>query len=291
VYFRKPAEGRVAYFNPADVDAALDDKGQATSWTLRSDGAPVESGGIITMSKSKNNGVDPTDLIVEYGADTARLFMMFAAPPEQSMEWSDDGVQGANRFMKRLWRAVYEHVGRGGTTRSALSKDTALSAAARDMRRLAHQTLAKVTDDYARRRVFNTAVAAVMELMNALAKFSDESESGRAVVQEALEFAVIMLSPIVPHAAHALWHELGHKPAVIDVSWPKPDPLALTQDSLELVVQVNGKLRGRVTVANEATEEQIKAAALADPNVTKWLDGKPPKKVIVVRGKLVNVVI
>jgi len=304
IFFRKPAAGRIQYFNPVDIDIKTDEKGQRVSMTLREDGQPVESDGVGTMSKSKNNGVDPQKLVNEYGADTARLFMMFAAPPEQSLEWSDDGVLGAHRFMKRLWKAVYEHVG-GGAGRRALGSgqnETALtsaenpalsdlSPASRDLRRLEHQTLIKVTDDYGRRRVFNTAIAAVMELLNAVAKFDDRSDAGRAVVQEALEFAVIMLSPIVPHVCHALWHELGHKEALIDVSWPKPDPAALVQDSVELVVQVNGKLRGRINVAAAASKEQIEAAALADDNVQKWLDGKPPKKVIVVPGKLVNVVV
>jgi leucyl-tRNA synthetase len=283
VFFRKPAAGRIQYFNPLDIDIKLDEKGQRIGATLRSDGQPVESGGIVTMSKSKNNGVDPQSLVNEFGADTARL-MMFAAPPDQSLEWSDDGVQGAHRFMKRLWKAVYEHA---TETESGEGNDKAC----RDLRRLAHQTLAKVTDDYGRRRVFNTAIAAVMELMNALGKFNDRSKQGRAVVQETLELVVIMLSPIVPHACHQLWQELGHSNALIDESWPKPDPAALVQDSIELVVQVNGKLRGRVTVSASASKEQIEAAALADDNVQKWLEGKPPKKVIVVPGKLVNVVI
>jgi leucyl-tRNA synthetase len=301
IFYRKPATGRVAYFNPLDVDLKLDDKGQRLSATLRSDGQPVESDGVGTMSKSKNNGVDPQSLVKEFGADTARLFMMFAAPPEQSLEWSDDGVQGANRFMKRLWRAVYEHVSAGPTGHWLLATGQiaearravvgGLTPAQRDLRRLTHQTLAKVTDDYARRRVFNTAIAAVMELTNALGKFDDNSTAGRAVAQEALEMAVIMLSPIVPHACHALWHELGHTEAIIDVSWPKPDAEALQQDAIELVVQVNGKLRGRVTVPTGATEEQVKAAALADENVAKWIEGKPLRKVIVVPGKLVNVVV
>ena len=288
VYFRKPAAGRIQYFNPADVDVKTDDKGQALSAVLRSDGLPVESGGIVTMSKSKNNGVDPQDIIGEFGADTARLFIMFAAPPEQSLEWSADGVQGAHRFMKRLWKAVFEHVSAGVVATRPTGK---LSDAQRDLRRLTHQTLAKVTDDYGRRRVFNTAIAAVMELMNALAKFDDRSDAGRAVVQEALEFVVVMLAPIAPHTCHALWHELGHPEAIIDVSWPKPDAAALVQDSVELVVQVNGKLRGRVTVPAEAGDDQVKAVALADENVKKWVEGKPIKKVIVVRGKLVNVVV
>jgi leucyl-tRNA synthetase len=289
VFFRKPAAGRIQYFNPADVDVKSDEKGQPLSAVLRSDGQPVESGGIVTMSKSKNNGVDPQDIIGEFGADTARLFIMFAAPPEQSLEWSNDGVQGAHRFMKRLWKAVYEHVSAGPVAGQLHS--SSLTDGQRDVRRLAHQTLAKVTDDYARRRVFNTAIAAVMELMNALAKFEDTTDAGRAVRQEALEFAVLMLSPIVPHACHAMWHELGHAGPIIDATWPKPDASALTQDNVELVVQVNGKLRGRITVPASAKDEQIKTVALADENVKKWVEGKPIKKVIVVPGKLVNVVI
>jgi leucyl-tRNA synthetase len=290
IFYRKPEAGRVAYFNPLDVDIKLDDKGQRVSATLRADGLPVDSDGIGTMSKSKNNGVDPQSLVKDYGADTARLFMMFAAPPEQSLEWSDDGVHGANRFMKRVWRAVYEHVS-AGSSYSLQPIACSLTPAQRDLRRVTHQTLAKVTDDYGRRRVFNTAIAAVMELLNAVGKFEDRSEAGREVVQEALEMAVIMLSPIVPHVCHSLWHELGHAEAVIDVSWPKVDTTALTQDAIELVVQVNGKLRGRVTVPTGANEEQVKAAALADENVQKWVEGKPLRKVIVVPGKLVNIVV
>ncbi len=301
IFFRKPGSGRIEYFNPADVDVKTDDKGQRLAAVLRADGKDVESGGIGTMSKSKKNGVDPNAFIDALGADTARLFMMFAAPPEASLEWSDDGAQGANRFIKRLWKAVYEHVSQKATGdrlpatgqkeegQSTLSGG--LSPAQRDLRRLAHQTLAKVTDDYSRRRVFNTAVAAVMELMNALAKFDDGSEQGRAVVQETLELAVVMLSPIIPHVCHVLWKELGHEDALIDVRWPTPDPGALIQDSIELVVQVNGKLRGRITVSAHADEEQIKSMALQDANVAKWLEGKPPKKIIVVKGKLVNVVV
>jgi leucyl-tRNA synthetase len=301
IFYRKPEAGRVVYFNPLDVDVKSDEKGQRISATLRVDGLPVESDGVGTMSKSRKNGVDPQILVKEYGADIARLFMMFAAPPEQSLEWSDDGVVGANRFMKRLWRAVYEHVGEGPTghwllatgqsAEARMALVSKLTPAQRDLRRVTHQTLAKVTDDYGRRRVFNTAIAVVMELMNAVGKFEDRSEAGRAVVQEALEMAVIMLSPIVPHACHALWHELGHTEAVIDVSWPKPDAAAVTQDTIELVVQVNGKLRGRVTVSASASEEEMKAAALADENVLKWIDGKVIRKVIVVPGKLVNIVV
>ncbi|HYM33846.1 MAG TPA: class I tRNA ligase family protein, partial [Steroidobacteraceae bacterium] len=292
IFYRKPSEGRIAYFNPADVDVKIDERGLVLQTTLRIDGKSVQDGGIGTMSKSKNNGVDPQTIIGPYGADTARLFMMFAAPPEASLEWSDDGVQGAYRFMKRLWKAVYEHVSASaGSSYSLQPTAHSLTPAQRELRRLAHQTLVKVTDDYGRRRVFNTAIAAVMELMNALAKFDDKTPPGHAIVQETLELIVIMLAPIVPHACHALWHELGHAEAVIDVPWPKPDSQALQQDVAELVVQVNGKLRGRITVPADAGEETVKAAALADENVKKWVEGKPVKKIIVVPGKLVNIVV
>jgi len=291
IFFRKPEAGRVQYFNPADVDVTVDDKGVRTGAILRKDGQSVESGGIGTMSKSKNNGVDPQALVTEYGADTARLFMMFAAPPEQTLEWSDEGVEGAYRFMKRLWRAVAVHAAAMAGTVLAPLEVATLNPAQREMRRLAHQLLVKVTDDLGRRRVFNTAIAAVMEFMNALAKFDDGSPQGRAVTQEALEIVVTVLSPVVPHATHALWHALGHADALIDRRWPEHDPAALVRDSLEVVVQVNGKLRGKVTVAVDADEATVREAALANPEVAKFVAGQPLKKFVYVRGKLANIVV
>jgi leucyl-tRNA synthetase len=287
IFYRKPASGRIVYYNPTDVDYQVDEKGGRLGAVLREDGLPVDSGGIGTMSKSKGNGVDPQSLVERYGADTARLFMMFAAPPEQSLEWSDEGVEGAFRFMKRLWRAVYQHVGAGPA--GSLDAD-ALTAAQRDLRRQVHETLAKVTVDIGRRRTFNTAIAAVMELMNALGRFEDRSTQGRAVVQEALEIVVLVLSPVVPHACHALWHELGHAQAVVDSPWPATDPRALERESVEVVVQVNGKLRGRVTVPVDADEAAVRQAALADPNVQRFMEGRPLRKFIYVPGKLANVV-
>jgi leucyl-tRNA synthetase len=287
IFYRKPASGRIVYYNPTDVDYQVDEKGGRLGAVLREDGLPVDSGGIGTMSKSKGNGVDPQSLVERYGADTARLFMMFAAPPEQSLEWSDEGVEGAFRFMKRLWRAVYQHVGAGPA--GSLDAD-ALTAAQRDLRRQVHETLAKVTVDIGRRRTFNTAIAAVMELMNALGRFEDRSTQGRAVVQEALEIVVLVLSPVVPHACHALWHELGHAQAVVDAPWPAPAPRALDRESVEVVVQVNGKLRGRVTVPVDADEAAVRQAALADPNVQRFMEGRPLRKFIYVPGKLANVV-
>jgi leucyl-tRNA synthetase len=276
------------YYNPADIDVQVDDKGVRIGAVLREDGQPVESGGIGTMSKSKGNGVDPQALVEQYGADTARLFMMFAAPPEQSLEWSDEGVEGAFRFMKRLWKAVHQHVGQGAASRPDLEN---LSPAQRDLRRQVHETLAKVTTDVGRRRTFNTAIAAVMELMNSLARFDDRSPQGRAVMQEALEIVVLSLSPVVPHACHALWRELGHEGAVVEERWPQVDPAALARETIEVVVQVNGKLRGRVTVPVGADEGQIREAALADANVQKFVEGKPVRKFVYVPGKLANLVV
>ena len=287
IFFRKPQAGRVAYFNPADVEIKVDEKGARTGALLKSDGQPVESGGIGTMSKSKNNGVDPQSLVDRYGADTARLFTMFAAPPEQTLEWSDEGVEGAFRFMKRLWKAVHTHVAGGASPRL---DTTTLSGPQRDLRRVVHQTLAKVTDDIGRRRTFNTAIAAVMEMMNAVGRFDDTSPQGRAVVQEALELAVLMLSPFVPHATAALWRELGHEGLLVDERWREPDAAALEQDTIEVVVQVNGKLRSRVSLPAGADEAAARAAALADANVSRFIGGKPVRKVIYVPGKLVNVV-
>jgi leucyl-tRNA synthetase len=240
------------------------------------------------MSKSEGNGVDPEGLIERFGADTARLFTMFASPPEQTLEWSDEGVQGAARFIRRLWNAVYEHVGAG----AAPALDTAaLSGPQRSMRRATHQALAKATDDIGRRRNFNTAIAAVMELLNAIAKFSDPSPQGRAVRHEALGIAVLVLSPIIPHVCHVLWQALGHATPPIDTPWPHADAAALAQDTHELVVQVNGKLRGHITVPIDADQAACTEAALANTQVMKFVGGAAVRRVVVVPGKLVNVVI
>jgi leucyl-tRNA synthetase len=286
IWFRKPVTGRIVYHNPAEVDAQTD--GQQKTGVLKADGQPVEYGGIGTMSKSRRNGVDPQQLVDRYGADTARLFMMFAAPPEHTLEWSDEGVEGAFRFMKRLWKIVHGHVQAG----PAAAPDVAsLNPAQRELRRQVHQTLAKVGDDIGRRRTFNTAIAAVMELLNSLVRFADSSAPGRAVMQEALDLVVLMLSPIVPHAAHAMWRALGHESAIVDEAWPEPDARALALDTVEIVVQVNGKLRGRVPIPAGADEATARAAALADPGVARFVAGQPVRKLVYVPGKLVNVVI
>jgi leucyl-tRNA synthetase len=294
VFFRKPESGRVQYFNPADVTVTTDRSTQRRVAVLRSDGKEVESGGVVTMSKSKNNGVDPQVLVDEFGADTARLFMMFAAPPEQTLEWSDEGVQGAYRFIKRLWKAVYEHVSQGPAApldKAGPLDKAALNEAQRAIRRQAHQTLSKVTDDIGRRRTFNTAIAAVMELLNAVAKFPQDSPQDRSVLQEALEIAVMALSPIIPHVTHALWRDLGHRTALIDERWLKADAEALQSSTLQMVVQVNGKLRAHIVVAVDADENAVRAAALADPNVQKFIGSAAVRKIIIVPGKLVNIVV
>jgi leucyl-tRNA synthetase len=240
------------------------------------------------MSKSKNNGVDPQALVDEFGADTARLFTMFAAPPEQTLEWSDEGVQGAYRFIKRLWKAVHEHVVHG--VQVPLDK-AALNDGHRSIRRQAHQTLAKITDDIGRRRTFNTAIAAAMELLNALAKFPQVSPQDRSVMQEALEIVVLGLSPIIPHVTHAMWLGLGHHTALIDEPWPAVDAAALQTSSMAMVVQVNGKLRGHISVAIGADDDAVRTAALADSHVQKFIGSSPIRKVIIVPGKLVNIVV
>jgi leucyl-tRNA synthetase len=289
IYSHQPAEGRRAYFNPLDIDVEESDGG-ARYFARREDGSRLEvtHEGLGTMSKSKNNGVDPQSLVEKFGADTARLFMMFTAPPEQSLEWSDEGVQGSFRFIRRLWKAVHEHV--SGGPAAALDK-AGLDAGQKELRRAAHQMLAKVTDDIGRRRTFNTAVAAVMELLNAVARFEDRSAQGRAVMQEALSLATLALSPMIPHVCHALWQELGHAGALIDHPWPAVDAGALQQDSMTLVVQVNGKLRGQITVPVDASEDSIRAAALAEESVRRFIGEAPPRKLIVVPRKLVNVVV
>ncbi|HWX79357.1 MAG TPA: leucine--tRNA ligase [Steroidobacteraceae bacterium] len=288
VYFRKPAAGRVEYFNPADVTVTAEPGTERRVAVLRADGKEVEFGGVVTMSKSKNNGVDPEILVEEFGADTARLFMMFAAPPEQTLEWSDEGVHGAYRFIKRLWKAVHDHVSQGAPP--VLDKSD-LNEAQRALRRQSHQTLAKVTDDIGRRRTINTAIAAVMELLNAIAKFELHSPQDRSVVHEGLEIAVLGLGPIIPHVTHALWRALGHEGALIDEPWLAVDAQALQSSTVNIVVQVNGKLRGRISLPADADQDAVRAAALADPNARKFIGTAAVRKVIIVPGKLVNIVV
>ncbi|WP_077530610.1 leucine--tRNA ligase [Vreelandella utahensis] len=286
-WYRETDNGGKEWFSPQDVDAEYDGKGNVVSATLKADGKPVHPGGVTKMSKSKNNGIDPQAIIDEYGADTVRLFMMFAAPPEQSLEWSDSGVEGAHRFLRRLWRMVHQHVTDGGTGH-AMPDDA--DEAQQGMRRKTHQTIAKVSDDFSRRLTFNTAIAAVMELLNDAGRFDVRNDGDRAVMQEVLETAVLVLAPVAPHITHELWQALGHDTPVVDAEWPVADESLMKQDSIELVVQVNGKLRSRIQADAEADRDQLEALALADDNVQRFIEDKTVRKVVVVPGKLVNVV-
>ena len=295
-YYRESADGKKTWFNPAEVRVQTDDKGRPVSAVLEADGQPVVIGGVEKMSKSKNNGVDPQQIIDAYGADTARLFMMFASPPEQSLEWSDAGVEGAHRFLRRLWRTVYEFVQNGGSGASKFSgSQEALSGSLKDLRFKLHSTIAKVTDDYDRRQQFNTAIAAVMELLNqydATAKNGAFAEAhGREVAQETLETVLLLLWPIVPHICENLWEQLREGGNVWQQPWPKADPAALVQTEMEMMVQVNGKLRDKITVPAEADKATIEAAALATAGAQKFMEGKAPKKIIVVPKRLVNIVV
>jgi leucyl-tRNA synthetase len=241
------------------------------------------------MSKSKGNTVDPQLLIEKYGADTVRLFILFAAPPEQSLEWNDEGVDGAARFLKRLWKLVVAHVGSQQVDIDELDVNK-LNAEQKNIRRKLHETISKVSDDFERRFTFNTAIAAVMELMNELSRFSDQSPQGAAVMHEAIENIVLMLSPIVPHITQQLWYELGHDELLAEIKWPLCDESALKRDEIELVVQVNGKLRSKINVAANADNDAIQAMALADEKIVTNIEGKTVRKVIVVPGRLVNIV-
>lgn len=245
------------------------------------------------MSKSLGNTVDPQHLIETYGADTVRLFLMFAAPPEQSLEWSDSGVEGSFRFLKRLWQATLQHVAKGLVPIDSIktTKATATSAAQLSLRRLCHETIGKITDDMGRRQTFNTAIAAMMELLNAIHKFEAESVEDQVVVQEALESLVLMLSPITPHITHALWKALGHATAIIDELWPVADDSLLIRESQDIVVQVNGKIRAQITVSTNIDKKALEDAALAHENVKRHLEGKNILKIVVVPHKLINVVV
>ena len=289
-FYRVREDGGKDWFNPADVDLTFDDKGRPAAAVLRADGQPVETGGMEKMSKSKNNGVDPQAIIDTYGADTARLFMMFAAPPEQSLEWNDAAVEGAHRFLRRLWRTVYEFQ-KDGAASAFSGNHNELSGSLKDLRFKLHNTIAKVSDDYGRRQQFNTAVAAVMELLNQFDKTDFAGEYGRAVAQETLEAVLLLLWPIVPHISENLWAALREDSPLWQQRWPQSDPAALVQTEIEMMVQVNGKLRDKITVAADAPKDAVEAAALATAGAQKFMEGKAPKKIIVVPKRLVNIVV
>jgi len=286
-YYRNEANGGKTWFNPADVTVERDARGHVVRATLNADGQPVEIGGVTKMSKSKNNGIDPQSIIDEYGADTVRLFMMFAAPPEQSLEWSDSGVEGAHRFLRRVWRMVHEHLASGDVPALDVA---ALAGAQKDLRRKTHETIAKVSDDISRRLTFNTAIAAVMELLNETARLAGNEPQSLAVRQEALETAVRVLAPIVPHICHQLWQALGHDEPVVDAPWPVADPAAMVRSEIEVVLQVNGKVRAKATVPADISKADLEELALDNENVRRFTEGNTVRKIIVVPGKLVNVV-
>ncbi|MBB6244791.1 leucine--tRNA ligase [Rhodanobacter sp. MP1X3] len=287
-YYRDNADGSKDWINPADVEIERDERARVIGARLKTDGQPVQIGGIEKMSKSKNNGIDPQTMVGKYGADTVRLFSMFAAPPEQSLEWSEAGVEGMSRFLKRVWREVTSHV---ANPDHPVVDPGALDAGQKAMRRQVHETIQKVSDDFGRRHAFNTAIAALMELLNALNKFSDQSDQGRAVRHEALEAMVLLLNPVVPHISHALWQVLGHPQTVLeDLRWPQADSAALVRDTLTLAVQINGKLRATIELPTSASKEEAEAMARAQPQVMHFLEGLNVRKVIVVPGKIVNIV-
>ncbi|MBA1322774.1 leucine--tRNA ligase [Pseudomonas plecoglossicida] len=286
-YYRVARNGGKDWFNPADVELERDSKAKVISARLKTDGLPVEIGGTEKMSKSKNNGVDPQSMIDVYGADTCRLFMMFASPPDMSLEWSDSGVEGASRFLRRVWRLTQAHVSLGlpGKLDTA-----ALDDGQKAIRRAIHVAIKQASSDVGLHHKFNTAIAQVMTVMNVLEKAPTATAQDRALLQEGLEAVTLLLAPITPHISHSLWQHLGHSEPVIDATWPSVDESALVQDSVTLVVQVNGKLRGQVEMPATASREEVEAAARANENVVRFTDGLTIRKVIVVPGKLVNIV-
>ena len=286
-YYREEASGKKTYFSPADVNVERDNKGSIHSATLKADGKAVVVGGIEKMSKSKNNGTDPQTMINQYGADTVRLFMMFAAPPEQSLEWSDSAVEGSHRFLKRFYRLVYNHVQH--TDVPALNI-TALNKNEQSLRRKTHETIKKVTDAFSLRYSYNVAIAAVMELCNDVSKMSNAQDQMLAVEREALETAVLLLAPISPHICHRLWQDLGNNGAVIDAKFPIIDEAALVKSAVEIVIQVNGKLRAKHEVALDQSQDSMMEIAESLDNIKKFIEGKTVRKVIWIPNKLLNIV-
>ena len=286
-FYQEDANGGKIWIAPSNVTVEADDKGKVTGIVSKLNGEAAFSSGISKMSKSKNNGVDPQTTIDKYGADTVRLFIMFAAPPEQSLEWSDSAVEGSHRFLKRLWKAVFNHL----ENEKAPALDiSSLNKEQKDLRRKTHETIKKVSDDVSRRLTFNTAIAAVMELMNSVGKYNKSEAQDLAVMQEALEAAVLLLSPITPHICHTLWSALGHDNAVLKAEWPKLDESALEKSSQEIVLQVNGKVRAKIEVPADIDKASMEEIALADENVKRFIADNTVRKVIVVPGKLVNIV-
>jgi leucyl-tRNA synthetase len=292
IYFRRTEKGGVDYIAPDDVDVRHDADGRVTGALLKSDGKPVEYGGVGTMSKSKQNGVDPQDMVDRYGADAARLFVMFAAHPEATLEWSDAGVEGAQRFLRRLWTFAQS---RAGTVRLASGafawRDAAVAVKA--ARREIHQTLKQANYDYERVQ-YNTVVSAGMKMLNSIEAVPADAAGAAALTREGMSIVLRVLYPVVPHIGCALWDDLGYADAfgsLLDAPWPQVDPAALEQDVIDLVLQINGKLRGKIKVPATADNAAIEAAARASPEAARYTAGAPIRKIIIVPGRLVNVVV
>jgi leucyl-tRNA synthetase len=291
-YYREDEAGKKTWFNPADIDLTLDDKGRPQGALLKADCQKVEIGGTEKMSKSKNNGIDPQAQIGQYGADTARLFTMFASPPEQTLEWSDSGVEGASRFLRRVWAFAFAQSPRIASELADPSKD-GLNEAQKTLRRELHKILQQA--DYDLKRIqYNTVVSACMKMLNTMESAKlDAGAASDAVIAEGLSIFLRVLNPIAPHITHVLWEELGYSAVhgdILNAPWPQVDPQALVQAEIEMMIQVNGKLRGSIMVARDADKAAIEAQALACEAVKKYIE-TAPKKVIVVPGKLISIVV
>ncbi|MDF2185402.1 leucine--tRNA ligase [Grimontia hollisae] len=284
-YYYNNDKGAKVWVSPTEVTVERDEKGRITK-AVDSEGHELVHSGMTKMSKSKNNGIDPQEMVDKYGADTVRLFMMFASPADMTLEWQESGVEGANRFLKRVWKLVYEHTSKGDV---AALDAAVLNADQKTLRREVHKTIAKVSDDIGRRQTFNTAIAAVMELMNRLTKAPQDTETDRAILDEALKAIVVMLYPITPHISTELWAALGQTD-IDNTEWPVADKDAMVEDEKLIIVQVNGKLRAKITVAADAAKEDVEAMAQNDEHVVKFTEGKTIRKVVYVPGKLVNIV-
>ena len=287
-YYQQDEKGGQDWISPLDVDPVIDDKGRITGAVKKSDGSSVLYDGMGKMSKSKNNGIDPQTMIDQYGADAVRLFTMFAAPPEQSLEWSDAGLEGSQRFIKRFWKQVHQHL--AGPTAPALDVSQ-LNQKQQDMRRKTHETIHKVSDDIERRTTFNTAIAAIMELSNTISKFDDTSDQGRAVRAESLSTAVLLMSPFTPHLCHTLWQAFSGTDTILQAPWPEVDESALVKSNIDMMIQVNGKLRGKISIDANMDRDTIQQLALADEKVQSFIANMAVRKVIVVPNKLVNIVV
>lgn len=288
-FCRTDESGQKHWFNPADVETKHDEKGRVTEAILQDDGRPVEIGGVEKMSKSKNNGVDPQEMVQKYGADTVRLYTMFTSPPDQSLEWSDEGVDGAFRFLKRLWALAVNMNEIEGTAISLADALPNLKPAQQDARREIHSTLKQASFDYSRQQ-FNTVVSACMKIVNALYKIGS-SPDDQAILTEGMSITLRLLAPIAPHTTHYLWQKLGYGENILTSEWPQADESALKQDTIEYVAQINGKVRAKIQVAADADKNIVEETALADDNIQKHIGDNPVKKVIVVPNKLINIVV